>query len=106
MAQGLTQKEAAKLLGVCSETVLHWERGSTEPAPSDYPQLVAFAGEDILPEGSDLAVRLLRHRLLAGLSRKAAAKVWDIDEETLAGWEAGKKVMQARHQRLLERVLA
>lgn len=104
--QGLTQKEAATLLNVSPETVLHWERGSTEPAPGDYPQLVAFAGEGILPEGSDLAARLVRHRLLAGLSRKAAAKAWGIDEETLTGWEAGKVVTQARHRRLLERVLA
>jgi hypothetical protein len=91
---------------VCPETVLHWEKGGTEPAASDYPALVAFAGIGILPQGNDLAVRLVRHRLLLGLSRKAAAKVWGIDEETLAGWEAGKVVTQARHQRLLERVLA
>ncbi len=104
--QGLTQKEAAKVLGVCPETVLHWEKGSTEPAASDYPALVAFAGACILPHGDDLATRLVRCRLLVGLSRKAAAKVWGIDEETLAGWEAGKVVTQARHRRLLERVLA
>ncbi len=104
--QGLSQKEAAQVLGVCPETVLHWERGITEPAACDYPVLVAFAGEGILPEGSDLAARLVRHRLLAGLSRKAVAKTWGIDEETLAGWEAGKAVTQARHRRLLERVLA
>jgi len=43
---GLSQKEASKVLGVTSFTVLNWEKGKTEPLPQFMPKIILFLGYD------------------------------------------------------------
>ena len=44
MARGLTQRQAAGLLGVNPWTVLNWERGHTEPPAGFMPRILQFLG--------------------------------------------------------------
>lgn len=46
LTRKLTQKQAAKLLGVCSNTVLHWEKNQTSPPSASIPAILAFLEYD------------------------------------------------------------
>ncbi|MFZ5929847.1 MAG: helix-turn-helix transcriptional regulator [Pseudomonadota bacterium] len=49
LMRGITQKQAAKLLGVTGHTVLHWGNGPVKPANQHLPALVLFLGYDPEP---------------------------------------------------------
>jgi DNA-binding transcriptional regulator YiaG len=42
----LYQRDVAQLLGICPETILHWEKGQTCPPVRAYPAMRAFLGYD------------------------------------------------------------
>jgi DNA-binding XRE family transcriptional regulator len=44
MDLGMTQKEAARLLGVDQWTVINWEKGRTEPVKRLVPSITLFLG--------------------------------------------------------------
>lgn len=43
---GLSQKDAAKMLGVTSFTVLNWEQGKTKPLAESALQIASFLGHE------------------------------------------------------------
>ena len=99
-ALGLRQKEAAALLGVGPETILHWEKGQTAPPDRAWPAILAFLGYDPHPKPRTLPERLRALRRSNGWSIKQAARASGVDERTWAGWECGRKVALC-HARLL-----
>ena len=62
MNAGYTQKEVAKILGVCESSVIKWERGETSPN-MDYSQklselyLTPIAYMDFSKEGNKIPIR-------------------------------------------------
>jgi hypothetical protein len=46
LATGLARHQAARALGVTSETIKRWERGSSEPKPGRWPWIVKVYGLD------------------------------------------------------------
>jgi transcriptional regulator with XRE-family HTH domain len=99
----ITQEEAAFLLGVNAWTVHNWETGQRKPEIRFIPALVAFLGYDPEPvdEGT-LAGRLVAKRRQLGLSQREAARSFQIDPGTWAGWEKGARVARAAHRRAVE----
>lgn len=61
-------------------------------------------GLDPLPEGSDLAGKLLHHRQLRGMSQKQFAAQIGVDPGTLARWERREHVPDGKQLGKLERV--
>lgn len=49
LTRKLTQKQAAKLLGVSPFTVLHWEKNRTIPPRQYMPAILRFLGYDFQP---------------------------------------------------------
>jgi transcriptional regulator with XRE-family HTH domain len=98
LALKLLQREAAAMLGVTTETVLHWEKGQTEPPASAYPAILAFLGYDPFPEPRTVGERLKAKRRVLGLSIEKAALVLGVDPGTLGDWEAGKTVLYREHR--------
>lgn len=77
---GLLQRELAELIGVCEETILHWEWGQTEPTVHDLPAVIRFLGFDPSPAPhSGLGVRMLAYRRQRGLSIKEPARLAGVD---------------------------
>ncbi|MBL8300854.1 MAG: helix-turn-helix domain-containing protein [Rhodanobacteraceae bacterium] len=97
---GLTQKEAAKLLQVGAETVLHWEKDQTTPPDASWPTILQFLGYDPHPEPTSLPERLKAVRRQNGWSIKRAARFLGVDEGTWAGWESGR-APRRRHAHLV-----
>ena len=89
-ALGLLQKEAAVQLGVCPETVIHWEKGQTEPEIGLWPAIIRFLGYDPVPPPTTFATRLLAARRRLGLPRKVVALSLGVDDGTLGRWEQGQ----------------
>jgi transcriptional regulator with XRE-family HTH domain len=102
--RGLTQKEAAALIGVDADTVLNWEKGQTVPSSKFFSAIVYFLGYVPLPQPTTLSERLYYIRYVRGWSIKEASQVLGIHEETWAYWERGKRP-QRRMQKRLQMVL-
>jgi transcriptional regulator with XRE-family HTH domain len=74
--------EAATRLGETAITVLHWEKGQTEPPIEAMPQILSFLGYDPFPEPRNLSQRLLAVRRANGWTIKEAARQLGADEGT------------------------
>jgi transcriptional regulator with XRE-family HTH domain len=105
MDLGITQKEAARLMGADQWTVINWEKGRTEPAARYVPRIVRFLGHDPFPRGTTLAQRLRAARRARGLSHRALARELGIDPTTLLGWEQGRHRPSARYGPQILRLL-
>jgi transcriptional regulator with XRE-family HTH domain len=104
---GLTQKQAAKLLGVTGHTILHWENGSVKPANQYVPALIQFLGYDPEPPLSTTALpeRLAAKRRELGWSQKTAARKLGVDPATWSNWECGGAIISGVHKRPVARFL-
>lgn len=92
MRDGLTQKQAAQIIGVDAFTLLNWEKSKTTPSPKDWPGLIRFLGYVPQPEPASLADRLCYVRCIRGWSLKEAGHAADIHEETWGYWEGGQNL--------------
>ena len=101
----LTQKQAAKFLGVGAFTVLNWERNKTVPPIQATPAILKFLGYDPFPQPKSLPEQLLAKRRIMGWSIKEAAREFGVDEGTWSAWESGATVPQGRYRALLDRFL-
>jgi DNA-binding XRE family transcriptional regulator len=98
---GLTLKEAGKLLETAEWSVINWEKGRTIPAVYRLPAIIQFLGYNPLPQPCTISERLIGKRVECGLSRKAASRLWGIDESTLRDWEREKIILFRKHRRLV-----
>lgn len=103
---GLRQRDAAKRMGVCLESVLGWEKGKKTPMASQYPTILSFLGYEPWPLPRTLGEKLLAERRRRGLSAKRAAKSLNVDEGTFAGWERGSRKPTRQSLRICRRFLA
>ncbi|MEK7538480.1 MAG: recombinase family protein [Patescibacteria group bacterium] len=97
----LNQREAGKLLGVSSATVLNWEKTKTEPPIASMPAIFRFLGYDPFPKPESLPERLLAKRRAMGWSLKEAARHLGVDEGTWRVWESGETVPRGRWRELM-----
>lgn len=82
LALTLYQRDVALLLKVSPETVLHWEKGNTEPPVASMPALLKFLGYDPFPEPKALSERLFVKRRAMGWSIQEAARNFGVDPGT------------------------
>ena len=102
----LSQKRAARVLGVKSWTVLNCEKGHTEPPIESIPAILRFLDYDPFPTPIGLSDRLLAKRRAMGWSIKEAARRFGVDVGTWGAWERGAVSPWPRYCRLLDRFLA
>lgn len=101
----LTQKQAAKRLGVSPWTVLNWEKNHTEPPIESMGAIIRFLGYDPFPVAKSVAERLLAKRRAMGWSVKEAAGQLGVDEGTWGDWERGGVILHRNHRHLVARYL-
>lgn len=83
-------REAAKLMGVDVFTLIHWEKGKTEPAIRLWPAIISFLGYDPSPCPATLGDHVRAERRRRGCSLAALAREVGFDEATLSLIEADK----------------
>lgn len=105
LALQLYQRDAAKLLNITPETLLHWEKGQTEPPVSAYPAIRQFLEYDPCPEAQTLAQKLIQKRRERGWTIKAAALAVGVDPTTWGDWEAGDTILFQRHRQIIAQLL-
>lgn len=102
MELGLTQKKAAKMIGVCEDTFRFWETGRVEPFITYYPKIIAFLGYVPFSINTNtLAGKIFSYRILNGLSQEALATKVGLDESTIVELEKGE---QRPFKRTLEKL--
>jgi transcriptional regulator with XRE-family HTH domain len=97
---GLTQKEAGDRMGATAVTVLHWEKGKTQPLVESIPAIIAFLDSDPFPPPTSLSEQLAAVRRKMGWSIKQAARHLGVDPGTWGRWEK-MGIPWTRHQRMV-----
>ena len=77
-------------IGVCVETIRHWEHGRKAPAKRYGPAIRAFTGSSPLPSGDSLPDRLRFIRWKLGLTQDGLARRLGVNRCTVSAWEAGR----------------
>lgn len=88
---GLLQKDVAKLIGVCEDSITLWENNRNEPSIIYYPKIIKFLGYvpfDV--DSSTLGGQLKLYRYLHGFSQEELARTLDINESTVFHYENNK----------------
>jgi transcriptional regulator with XRE-family HTH domain len=103
---GLTQKEAAREIGVDAATLRYWENNQTSPQTYLVPRIVSFLGylPYVPPESFPEWLRTCRRAL--GLSRKKLAEKLGVDTSTVSSWETGKHKPIEESRRRIEAFIA
>ena len=101
---GLTQRQLAAELGVVVESIVHWEKGKTQPPIARIPALVAFLGYDPFPAPETLAEQLLAKRRAMGWSIQQAAEKLGVDPATWSKWERGQAILIPTHRAAVVRL--
>lgn len=101
---GLFQKDVALLLGVSTETVVHWELGQTDPYFDILPRFMDFLGYCPCEPAPSLSARLkaIRQKLL-GISQEAMARAIGIDPTTPSRIERADGRVSSAVARKIER---
>lgn len=88
---GLLQKDVAKIVGVCEDSITIWENNRSEPYVSYYPNIINFLG--YVPfevDVSTLGGQIKMHRFLHGLTQEQLALKLNINESTVYYYENNK----------------
>ena len=100
----LSQKAAAKRLGISWRTVFNWEKGNSAPAVESIPALIRFLGYDPFPMPIGLSERLAVVRRAMVWTVKEAAQKVGVDSGTWGRWEKAG-VPWKRHREMVEAFL-
>ena len=102
---GLQQKQVAQQIGVDMSTITNWEINRTIPAIRFMPRIIEFLGYTPFPPAQTLPEKLILYRKVMGLSRRKLAKLIEVDESNLAGWETGKHYPTNKSLKMIEAFL-
>ena len=100
----LSQREAARRLGLSWRTVFNWENGKTKPAVESIPAIIEFLGRDPFGNADSLSDRLAAARRTRGWTIKQAAEQLGVDEGTWGRWEK-TEIPSKRYQAMAEAFL-
>jgi len=87
----LLQKEVAERLGCDKGTIYFWEANGAQPRLEYMPAIIQFLGYNPLPPANSWAQRLVRGRIVLGISQQVLARKLGVDPATLALWERGER---------------
>lgn len=102
---GLTQKQAAKRLGVNPWTVLNWEKDHTGPPIESMSAIIRFVGYAPFPEPKSIPERLLAKRRAMGWSIKVDSRQVGVHQGTKRAWEQSGVILYRSNRRLVARLV-
>lgn len=101
---GLSQREAAKVLGVHPLRLLTWEHGQA-PTVRNIAKIVRFLGYTPWPPPATLGEKLRQARWILGLTEQEFARAIGADEWSLWRWSKGVRRPRKATLQRLERCL-
>jgi transcriptional regulator with XRE-family HTH domain len=103
---GLLQREAAKRMGILTETYGNWETDKTEPVAARFRPVMEFLGYDPTPEARTLAERLEARRRDLGVTFDQIAGYLGWDPASLTRYLNGTWRIPASRMMVLELLLS
>ena len=102
----LLQKEVAVQIGVDVCTVTNWELNHTVPETQYLPKIIEFLGFMPFSIGASFPERLKSYRMCRGLSQRALALQFGVDEGTLCKWESGRSQPSKKLRERVEQAIS
>ena len=87
---GLEQTEVAAKLGVCRNSLQHWEQNRGTPLPKQMPAIIQFLGYVPFAEEPDFGGRIAFLRKCAGLTQEELSRYAGCSEDLIWRWETGR----------------
>jgi DNA-binding transcriptional regulator YiaG len=101
----LLQKNVAQRLGVCENTVTHWETGYSQPQVKHYPAIIGFLGHYPFDhETESLSGKIRQIRYCNGFGVYQCAEFLHVSYDAIKRWEGGSPVTNRRLRGLIEAV--
>jgi len=103
---GLLQKDVARILDVCEDSISYWENNRNGSQVVHYPKIIEFLG--YIPfdvDASTLGGQIKLYRYLHGLSRKEFGALIPVDASTILAWETGRHVPPKRKYKKIEEII-
>jgi DNA-binding XRE family transcriptional regulator len=88
---GLTQKGAAKHMGVHAKSVANCLKARRAPDLEHWPEVIRFLGYDPRPAPESIGAALIRWREGRGQSQEDLAAKLQVDPTTLTRWERDER---------------
>jgi DNA-binding XRE family transcriptional regulator len=88
---GLLQKDVARIIEVCEDSITYWETNRNKPTVVHYPKIIQFLG--YVPfevDTSTLGGQMKLYRYLNGQSQESLAHSLDINKSTVLNYENNK----------------
>jgi transcriptional regulator with XRE-family HTH domain len=90
LERGLSQREAAKAIGVEVTTLRNWEANRTAPRTRYLPAVIGFLGYTLFEPPASFGDWLRLVRRSAGMSQRRFAAALGVDPSTVQSWERGR----------------
>lgn len=103
---GILQKDVAKLIGICEDSITNWENNRSEPYVKHYPKIIQFLG--YVPfevDDTTLGGKIRLYRYLNGLSQEGLAIQLGINESTVFQYEKNKHMPSIKTLKIIESLL-
>ncbi|MET0183646.1 MAG: helix-turn-helix domain-containing protein [Caulobacterales bacterium] len=101
----LLQRDVARQMGVCTQSVLEWESGKSLSITM-WPKLIRFLGYDPIRDQATLGAQIAALRRCLGLSLNRLGRRLGCDEETVAHWESNRRMPNKLLRDALEKLFA
>lgn len=95
-ALGVSRRDLAATLNVCSNSVLNWERDRQIPEIQFWPAVIAFLGYDPLPAPANVVDRIEAQRRRLGWTYKQVAAFIGMGAHTLLNWKNSGEIRVLR----------
>ncbi|WP_262692502.1 helix-turn-helix domain-containing protein [Kordiimonas aestuarii] len=102
----LFQKDVGQQIGVCSCTIMNWEKGSSTPEIRYYPAIISFLGYEPFPEPHTQGEMIRFKRQSLGLTQRQFAELINVDPSTIYQWEHNDRKPLGRASERLAQFLA
>jgi len=106
LERGMEQKEVAKLLGTCAQSLLKWEKNKSTTLPRFYPNIADFLGYCPIETISSFGEKLLVFRTCKGLTQEEMAGKLGIDPSTFRAYENERNVPRGNMRERIDRAMS
>ena len=96
----LFQRTVADFIGVCEDSITHWESNYSQPQIKHYPAIFSFLGYyPFSNDGNSVEGKLRQLRLCQGKTYVSFGLFLKADPRNISDWEQGRKALSSQREK-------